>query len=82
MGSRRMEHWEWLAGKFYPHFAIHNLAILVRLNSSQGLLCPVMFSAINEKTLYIFGICNIISIPMFVPLHPTFPLSLFTISIY
>jgi len=27
-----------------------------------------MFSAINEKTLYIFGICNIITIPMYVAL--------------
>lgn len=29
-----------------------------------------MFSAINEKTLYIFGICNAITIPMVWALYP------------
>lgn len=29
-----------------------------------------MFAALNEKTLYIFGICNIISIPMVYCLYP------------
>lgn len=29
-----------------------------------------MFSAINEKTLYIFGICNVITIPMVWALYP------------
>ena len=29
-----------------------------------------MFAAINEKTLYIFGICNAITIPMVWALYP------------
>jgi len=29
-----------------------------------------MFSAIGEKTLYIFGACNILSIPMVWALYP------------
>jgi hypothetical protein len=32
-------------------------------NGWLTLLCPVMFDAIGEKTLYIFGACNILSIP-------------------
>lgn len=39
-------------------------------NGWLTLLCPVMFSAIGEKTLYIFGACNIISIPMVWALYP------------
>ncbi|KAL6713719.1 hypothetical protein ACLMJK_008211 [Lecanora helva] len=39
-------------------------------NEWLGLLCPVMFAHINEKTLYIFGICNVISIPMVYALYP------------
>ncbi|KAL9074344.1 MAG: hypothetical protein Q9161_002330 [Pseudevernia consocians] len=39
-------------------------------NGWLGLLCPVMFAAINEKTLYIFGICNAITIPMVWALYP------------
>jgi len=34
------------------------------------LLCPVMFGAIQEKTLYIFGACNFITIPMVWALYP------------
>ena len=29
-----------------------------------------MFSSINEKTLYIFGICNVLSIPIVWALYP------------
>ena len=36
----------------------------------QTLLCPVMFTNIGEKTLYIFGICNAITIPMVWALYP------------
>jgi hypothetical protein len=36
----------------------------------QTLLCPVMFSKINEKTLYIFAISNVITIPMVWALYP------------
>ncbi|KAL2835838.1 general substrate transporter [Aspergillus pseudoustus] len=39
-------------------------------NGWLTLLCPVMFSAIGEKTLYIFGIANAISIPMVWALYP------------
>ncbi|KAF2208923.1 hypothetical protein CERZMDRAFT_48238 [Cercospora zeae-maydis SCOH1-5] len=39
-------------------------------NGWLTLLCPVMFSAINEKTLYIFGACNVITIPMVWALYP------------
>ncbi|KAI4115826.1 MAG: hypothetical protein LQ345_003660 [Seirophora villosa] len=39
-------------------------------NGWLTLLCPVMFSAINEKTLYIFAACNIITIPMVYCLYP------------
>jgi hypothetical protein len=33
-------------------------------------LCPVMFSTIEEKTLYLFGITNIISLPVVWALYP------------
>ena len=36
----------------------------------QTLLCPVMFKAIGEKTLYIFGVCNALTIPMVWALYP------------
>lgn len=39
-------------------------------NGWLTLLCPVMFNAIGEKTLYIFGACNILSIPMVFLLYP------------
>lgn len=39
-------------------------------NGWLGLLCPVMFKAINEKTLYIFAACNILSIPIIWALYP------------
>ena len=33
-------------------------------NGWMTLLCPVMFKALDEKTYYIFGACNVITIPM------------------
>ena len=36
----------------------------------QTLLCPVMFDSIGEKTLYIFGASNVITIPMVWALYP------------
>lgn len=39
-------------------------------NGWLTLLCPVMFSAIGEKTLYIFGACGFITIPMVWALYP------------
>jgi len=39
-------------------------------NGWLTLLCPVMFSAIGEKTLYIFAISNVITIPMVWALYP------------
>ncbi len=36
----------------------------------QTLLCPVMFAALGEKTLYIFAACNVITIPMVWALYP------------
>lgn len=39
-------------------------------NGWLTLLCPVMFNAIGEKTLYIFGACNVIAIPMVWALYP------------
>ncbi|KJX93412.1 MFS monosaccharide transporter like protein [Zymoseptoria brevis] len=39
-------------------------------NGWLTLLCPVMFNAIQEKTLYIFGACNVITIPMVWALYP------------
>lgn len=36
----------------------------------QTLLCPVMFASIEEKTLYIFAVSNVISIPMVWALYP------------
>ncbi|KAL1984670.1 hypothetical protein VTN96DRAFT_8796 [Rasamsonia emersonii] len=39
-------------------------------NGWLTLLCPVMFGAIGEKTLYIFGIANAITIPMVWALYP------------
>lgn len=49
-----------------PRSMIDNANVL----SSQTLLCPVMFNSIGEKTLYIFGISNIISIPIVWALYP------------
>lgn len=39
-------------------------------NGWLTLLCPVMFDAIGEKTLYIFGACNALTIPMVWALYP------------
>jgi len=39
-------------------------------NGWLTLLCPVMFSKIDEKTFYIFGIANAITIPMVWALYP------------
>ncbi|GAB1197822.1 hypothetical protein APSETT444_007125 [Aspergillus pseudonomiae] len=39
-------------------------------NGWLTLLCPIMFSSIGEKTLYIFGIANVITIPMVWALYP------------
>lgn len=39
-------------------------------NGWLTLLCPVMFSAIGEYTLFIFAACNIITIPMVWALYP------------
>ena len=39
-------------------------------NGWLTLLCPVMFSAISEYTLFIFAACNIITIPMVWALYP------------
>ncbi|KAI9744135.1 MAG: hypothetical protein M1818_002287 [Claussenomyces sp. TS43310] len=39
-------------------------------NGWLTLLCPVMFSHIGEKTLYIFGISNAITLPMVWALYP------------
>ncbi|KAF2767586.1 general substrate transporter [Teratosphaeria nubilosa] len=39
-------------------------------NGWLTLLCPIMFSAIDEKTLYIFAACNFITIPMVWALYP------------
>ncbi|KAK3081212.1 hypothetical protein LTS18_009045 [Coniosporium uncinatum] len=39
-------------------------------NGWLTLLCPVMFNAIGEKTLYIFGACNILALPMVWALYP------------
>ncbi|KAL8783184.1 MAG: hypothetical protein Q9213_004813 [Squamulea squamosa] len=39
-------------------------------NGWLTLLCPVMFQALNEKTLYIFAACNVITIPMVYCLYP------------
>ncbi|KAL8768536.1 MAG: hypothetical protein Q9209_005221 [Squamulea sp. 1 TL-2023] len=39
-------------------------------NGWLTLLCPIMFEALNEKTLYIFAACNVITIPMVYCLYP------------
>ncbi|KAF2009394.1 sugar transporter STL1 [Aaosphaeria arxii CBS 175.79] len=39
-------------------------------NGWLTLLCPVMFSTLNEKTLYIFAGCNILTLPMVWALYP------------
>ena len=39
-------------------------------NGWLTLLCPVMFAALGEKTLYIFAACNAITIPMVWALYP------------
>ncbi|EEP81288.1 conserved hypothetical protein [Uncinocarpus reesii 1704] len=37
---------------------------------NQTLLCPVMFDSIGEKTLYVFAISNVITIPMVWAFYP------------
>lgn len=39
-------------------------------NGWLTLLCPVMFNAIGEKTLYVFAASNVITIPMVWALYP------------
>ena len=39
-------------------------------NGWLTLLCPVMFAAINENTLYIFAGCNVLTIPMVWAFYP------------
>ncbi|KAG8708034.1 hypothetical protein FRC08_000143 [Ceratobasidium sp. 394] len=39
-------------------------------NGWLTLLTPVMFAAINEKTLYVFGACNVLSIPFVWAFYP------------
>ncbi|KAK9320851.1 general substrate transporter [Lipomyces orientalis] len=39
-------------------------------NGWLTLLCPVMFNSIGEKTLYIFGACNALTIPIVWALYP------------
>ncbi|KAI9813003.1 MAG: hypothetical protein M1832_006440 [Thelocarpon impressellum] len=39
-------------------------------NGWLTLLCPVMFAAIGENTLYIFGACNALTIPMVWAFYP------------
>ncbi|KAL8926909.1 MAG: hypothetical protein Q9208_002718 [Pyrenodesmia sp. 3 TL-2023] len=39
-------------------------------NGWLTLLCPVMFAALNEKTLYIFAACNVLTIPMVYCFYP------------
>ncbi|KAL2050906.1 hypothetical protein ABVK25_008804 [Lepraria finkii] len=39
-------------------------------NGWLTLLCPVMFDALDEKALYIFGACNVLAIPMVYCLYP------------
>lgn len=39
-------------------------------NGWLTLLCPVMFKSIGEKTLYIFGIANALTLPMVWALYP------------
>ncbi|KAL4926860.1 putative MFS monosaccharide transporter [Aspergillus undulatus] len=39
-------------------------------NGWLTLLCPVMFEAINEKTLYVFAASNVIAIPMVWAFYP------------
>ncbi|KAI4147139.1 MAG: hypothetical protein L6R39_003214 [Caloplaca ligustica] len=39
-------------------------------NGWLTLLCPVMFAALDEKTLYIFAACNFLTIPMVWALYP------------
>ncbi|KAK8015485.1 hypothetical protein PG991_008373 [Apiospora marii] len=39
-------------------------------NGWLTLLCPVMFNAIGENTLHIFGACNVLAIPVVWALYP------------
>ncbi|TLD15255.1 hypothetical protein PspLS_10690 [Pyricularia sp. CBS 133598] len=39
-------------------------------NGWLTLLCPVMFEAIGENTLHIFGACNVLAIPIIWALYP------------
>jgi hypothetical protein len=50
--------------------SLNSLAWIDILILTQTLLCPVMFSSIGKKTLYIFAISNVITIPMVWALYP------------
>jgi hypothetical protein len=62
MGRRRIEYWKWLAGMFF--------LFSYCAKSRWTLLCPVIFHNIGEKTLYIFAVFNVITIPMVWALYP------------
>ena len=86
MGSGRLVYWERLAGKSYtpflprlifpplcfypqPRYNIHSV-ILTHTNQTQTLILPTIFAALAEKTFYIFGACNALSIVMVYCLYP------------
>ncbi len=49
-------------------YLLSALCVCVKYERLIGLI--VMFDALHEKTLYIFGICNIITLPMVYCLYP------------
>ena len=57
-------------GLYAPFFPKITLIGTILIWGKQTLLCPVMFNSIEEKTLYIFAISNVIAIPMVWALYP------------
>lgn len=47
-------------------------------NGWLTLLCPVMFDAVSEYTLFIFAACNVITLPMVYCLYPEVRLPFFS----
>ena len=84
MGSGRLVDWEWLVGKPRTLFILHLVFPSLRLypgpgikfkfslhtNHNQTLILPTIFAALAEKTFYIFGACNGLSIIMVYCLYP------------
>lgn len=54
----------------FPHSPPKTKLRFISTHIAQTLLLPTMFKNISEKTFYVFGACNFISIPIVWALYP------------